>query len=167
MGLFAKTFLRWTEPKLLRRTEMKEAARSFNRMSMVAVIASLGIILLSRFFVPDATIKLAVVSGIILAFMYIILIIYNTFPSCVRVSGKGISQTVTGDDETTWKFKDISHCEITTTEIAGTAIRILVIEMKDGDKDTVGISDGVSLQELTRVLTERGVHVTNSKPASG
>jgi len=157
--LLPRVLLRWKEPQRHQQVERREAMRSLMRMMSVGVLASLPIICLTQWLAPDATARLCLALLVVIGFMFFVFWVYRTFPSWIVVSEGGISQSVTSEDEQTWKFDAIRECRILTQNIAGTPTRTLFIETLRGDRSSVGIADAISAEKLESILTGRGIKV--------
>lgn len=129
------------------------------RIMPAVVIAFLAILWFLSRFAPETALKLCAVFVLITLFMYFTLWIYKVFPSCVVITEKGISQSVTTEDEVKWKFETLDHCEITSTTVDGSTLRMLIIETKKGNRSMLGIADSVSTEVLQQILTGKGVKV--------
>ena len=163
MRLFSRVLLRWKEPKFLQREDYRRGRQGFARMLSVIVIASFILIWFVNENAPGATLKVCAVLVLLILFMYLILWVYKVFPSYVEVSETGISQSVTNDDATTWKFEDIQHCEIAKTRIGDRTATVLVIVTKKGDHSVIGVSDTVSPGDVRELLTSKGVKVITTE----
>jgi Ca2+/Na+ antiporter len=137
----------------------REGKRSLARMMPIIILASLVIIGFTHTFAVEATGRILVALVLLLLFMYVTLWVYRVFPSYVEVSERGISQSVTTDDNETWKFEAIRHCEIATAHVDGKTVRALVIETRKGDRSMVGIAETVPIEDLEAILTSKGVKV--------
>ena len=167
MRSFPKVLLRWKEPKALQQAGHREGKRSLARMIAVIVPVSLVLIWLVHRFAGEATGRISAALVLVILFLYFCLWVYKVFPSCVEVSETGISQSVTSEDEETWNFEDIGHCEIGTTDVDGRTLRVLVIETRQGDRSTLGLADSVSTEDLRAVLARKGLQViTTPEPGS-
>jgi hypothetical protein len=162
MRVFPKVFLRWHEPRALRLAGHKENKRTLARIVPIATVAALVLGAVAYGFAPEVIGRLFAALGLVILFMYATLWVYRVFPSCVQVSEKGISQCVTSDDGTTWRYEAIDHCEIGTADTDGISVRVLTIETRRGERSTIGIADSVSTESLRATLADRGVRVIST-----
>jgi hypothetical protein len=159
MRLFPRVLLRWNEPRALRLAGYREGKRSLARIVPIVVLVALALVGVGARLGAGAAGRIALAAGAIIAIMYMFLWASRVFPPHVVVSEKGISRSVTSEDETLWKYETIVRCEIATTTVEGETIRVLVIETKRGDRSTLGIADSVPTEALVAVLESRGVRV--------
>lgn len=159
MRLFPRVILRWKEPKVLRIEGAREGKRSLMRMVLISILAALPIIGLTQSLAPVAVGRVCMALGLVIVFMGFVFWVYRVFPSWVTVTERGISQSVTTDDEQTWKFEAIRQCAIVPRHVSGRVVRMLVIETRRGDHASVGIADSVSTGELQAALVALGVEV--------
>jgi hypothetical protein len=163
MRLFPRVILRWKEPRVLQIEGAREGKRSLTRMVSLSILAALPIIWLTHRLAGAATGRVCLALALVLVFMCFVLWVYRVFPSWVTVTERGINQWVTSEDEQTWKSGAIRRCTIVTRRVGGRAVRMLVIEMRQGERSSVGIADSVTTEELEAALATMGVEVT--KPA--
>ena len=169
MRLFPRVIRRWKEPRVLQIEGAREGKRSLARMVSISILAALPIIWLTHRLAAADTGRVCLALALVIVFMFFVFWVYRVFPSWVTVTDKGISQSVTSEDEQTWKFEAIRRCAIVTRLVGGKTVRMLVIEMRQGDRSSVGIADSVSTEELEAVLVTMGVEVikTAEHPAGG
>lgn len=159
MSIFPRVILRWKEPKIPQTAGSREDKRSLIRMISMSVLAGLPVIWLMHRLSPGAAGRAVMALAAIIFFMCFVFWVYRVFPSWVTVTDRGISQSVTSEDEQTWKFEAIRHCAIRTICAGGRPIRQLIIVTRKGDHAAVAIADSISTGELEAVLTAKGVKV--------
>ena len=165
--LFQKTYLKWREPKLVRRavTAMEERkTRPFVRPIIFGVAFGMlmGLWYLACLLPgnnpPSAGVAVltAIGGGLLMTYGLPLLLRYG--PAEIRVMGKWIQRAV-GNSATIWKYWDIKHCQIASREINGEDVSVLALTMKNGTTSMIGIGASVSSKELECVLSQRGVQV--------
>ena len=159
VSLFPRVILRWREPKVLRVMAHEEARRSGMRMVSISIVAALPVIWLTHRLAADATGRVGMVLALVIGFTCFVLWVHRAFPSWVTVTENGIRQSVTTEDEQAWKFEAMRQCEIVTRHVGGRAVRVLVIETRQGDCSSVGVADSVSTEELEAALAAKSVKV--------
>lgn len=162
--LIPKTYLKWTEPKLARRTsDALEKADLPRWFRPAATLLLSGLLLLNWFLAtlnPQKNplpfmqaLPIALVGGVV--FVYLFPLLYRLCPSYIRVTDRYISRVI-GNHPSVWKYSEIQTCRIASERSEG-GINVLEITMQKGKTSILGIAPTVDLDELHRVLTERGV----------
>ena len=167
MRWFPRVILRWKEPKVLQMAGYREGKRSLMRMVSISILASVPVIWLTHRLAAEATWRVCTALAVVIVFMCFVFWVYRVFPSWVTVSERGISQSVTNEDEQTWEFNEMRHCAVVTRHVGGRAVRMLVIETRQGDRASVGIADSVSTEELESALVRKGVKVIKTAEPAG
>jgi len=58
-----------------------------------------------------------------------------------------------------YRFRDIHHCEISSKSVEGKKISVLVIELRNSDREIFGVNPSVPDEVLRTTLEQRGVNV--------
>jgi hypothetical protein len=157
--LLPKTYLRWREPKEVRRTCEWLERRSSSRLLRPALVLVVAGTLLCTWYLNKnpspwwPAVLLGLGGGVVV--VYVLPLLYVICPSEVRVTETCILKIV-GDQPAAWKYTEIEACCIATD---GT-VAVLEIVTRKGKNNIVGIAPSVPLDELARVLGEHGVEVT-------
>jgi hypothetical protein len=167
--LLSKTYLRWCEPRLIRRARERSAAPPF-WVQPFRILAFTALILLAWFlakFVPNVQPRpirtlLAEALAISFTLVYVVPYLLGFLPHYVSVTEKGIG-SLTVKDAVWWEYKDIESCEIASRDIDGQTVRVLAIGFRKGYSVIVGVHATVSTGQLCRVLAERGVPVSTAE----
>lgn len=80
--------------------------------------------------------------------------------SSVKITDKSVVWNC-GKSPTVYRFGTVDHCEIRSTCIEGKTMSVLVVEMKNGDRETFGVDPSVSDELLKSTLEQRGVNVVS------
>jgi len=105
---------------------------------------------------PGITVLVALMLGVFYA--YVVPWLYRFETSEVIVAEKWI-RLLSGDKPNDLRYEKMSSCQIVSHEIEGQKISILAVVWKKGGTTILGIDPSVSIQDLQRVLSERGVYV--------
>jgi hypothetical protein len=76
----------------------------------------------------------------------------------VKITDKAIVWEL-GDTPTVYRFGAVDHCEIRNASVTGRTMSVLVVALKNGDRETFGIAPSVSTEVLRSTLEQRGVNV--------
>lgn len=167
MGRFLpKNLLRWREPKFARQTRhsLEEASLPrWLRPTMVLVVVAL---ILSHWILATLNpqknppplmlaLPLSFVGGVLL--IYVLPALAHLFPSEIRITDVAIL-IHDGGHTRRLDYPRLHRCRIVSEGIKET-ISVLEITTSRSNTFIVGIDPAVSLDELQRVLTERGVSV--------
>lgn len=168
--LIPKTHLRWREPYYLRRSREVLEIRALPRYFRPAAAVIVSLLLLAVWALAHLDPKKHPPSfefalGLAVAFgpfmVYAVPLIYLLQPSMIRVTEAYISRR-SSKYPVCWKYRDISSCRIITEGEGEGALAVLGINTRNGTRHFLGIDPSVSLDELCRVLEERGVVVTRA-----
>ncbi len=171
--LFPKTYLKWTEPKLERRTRdaLEKAAMPYWLRPTLLLLLS-GLLLLNWLLAtlnPQnnplpfmQALFIALIGGVF--FVYGFPLILELCPSYIRVTETCIHRVI-GNHARVWKYSEIQVCRIVSEGTDG-GINILEITTHKGKTSILGIAATVSLDELEREVSERGVSVCRLDPSS-
>jgi hypothetical protein len=100
--------------------------------------------------------KLLIVDGSIA--VACLLITVRVSRSFVRITDKSIVSDC-GRHPTVYRFRDLDHCEIRSALVEGKTMSVLVVEMKNGDRESFGVDPSVSDEVLRSTLEQRGAKV--------
>jgi hypothetical protein len=177
--LVAKTYLKWNEPRVIRQAVRRASAAALTtrqklllrlgRPCLVVCIAAIMMpfwLLGRKYPLPHehapplwAAVLLALSLGVFLT--YVVPWLNRLCPSSIKVRGDGIlRQTAYG--VTVWKYRDMSGYNISPFQTDAGEASVLAIIKHKGKTVYIGIPESVPLGELERVLSERGVVVTES-----
>jgi len=156
--LFPKTLLKWKEPVISTEAE-RSAQRHGDRrlMTMIAAICFLFLWVSARLLPVTEMLRLSIGVGMLVLFILLVCLLYRIAPSCVEITEAGISQGITDETTQAWEFRNIAQCEIVKTVPDGRPVSVLVIELKNGDRETIGIAPSVSEDEIRILLQSKGV----------
>jgi len=157
--IFPKVLLRWQEPHDFKRAQDMAEMRGISRLTLIILGTALGFIWFANMMVPGIALKLLIAFGMVLLGIIFIILMYRFFPSYVEISEAYITRGVSDETNTSWKFKDIDHCEISSVNIKGQEIPVLTIETKRRKRTTMGIAASVSLTELEELLKSKNLKV--------
>jgi hypothetical protein len=77
----------------------------------------------------------------------------------VEITGKAIVVWDLGDVPTVYRFGAVDHCEIGNRSVGGRTMSVLVVALKNGDREALGVAPSVSTEALRGTLEQRGVSV--------
>ena len=89
----------------------------------------------------------------------ILLAASHLVPFTVKITGKEILIDDLSDTPTVYRFKGIDHCEIGNMLVGNKTHCVLVIELKNGDREIIGVSTAVSKEILQQTLEQQGINV--------
>jgi hypothetical protein len=166
--LFAKTYFKWREPKLVHRAKLTLEARSLSPwFRPIAVLTMVGCSLIPWFVVrmnpnkepaPLGVVLLVSLGGALATVSFFIPWLLWLCSPLIVVSERGITR-ILGNCAGELTYKDIWCGEITSQVFDGERIAVLAITT---EKRTVtfGIDKAVPLGELQGVLSQHGVPTT-------
>lgn len=152
--------LTWAEPVAFRQSEMKEAKKSvFGIVGCTVGLTVVAVGVAAWFHLgAEAYRKLLVTSGGLVVMLLMMGAMGRWMRVALRITGKGIVRDF-GRSQETYKFGAIHHCEIGQMLIGTTMYPVLVIALKNRDREIYCIGDGVPAEDVRRTLEQRGVKV--------
>jgi hypothetical protein len=146
-----ETYLRWSEPKLTRRTRYDlEAVAVSPWFRPLAFLAGCALLLLLK----HPGFPTWPVPFIAAFFVYVWPLINRFLPCDIAVTEAGIS-VIVANHATRLKYKDIQSCDIARQG----ETTVLGIATRRGRSWLLGVAPSVSIVDLQGVLRERGVEV--------
>ena len=130
---FFKKRLKWAEPKGFRKSDLKASYKSI--FGIISLTASAFLCITYWFDLgAEATWNLLIAAGAI--------VVWDL-----------------GDIPTVYRFGAVDHCEIGNASVGGRTMSVLVVALKNGDRETFGVAPSVSTAVLRATLEQRGVSV--------
>lgn len=159
----SKKQLQWQEPIRFRKAGLKASRKSVFCIIALTACAALFFIGIAYWFNFDLgaelTWKLLIAAGGIVVLCLIVLVGAYRMPLTVKITDKEIVVDDLGDTPTVYKFKTIDHCETGNMLVGSEMYSVLVIELKNGDRETIGVAPAVSKEVLRQALEQRRVNV--------
>jgi hypothetical protein len=168
--LIPKTYLRWREPYDLYRAREVLAWRALPRFFRPTAAVVMSLLLLFGWALAPLNPKndpptLECALGLALFFgpfmIYILPLLSLLEPSIIRVT-----ETCIRCGSVRWGYSDVTSCRIIMDGEAEHALTVLEINTRNGKRHFLGIAPAVSVDELLRVLEERGVAVSREVTAA-
>lgn len=155
--------LAWTEPRAFRRGELDSAQRWVVAMIIFTIAAGLVFLWLSTRYSlgTSAPRRLLVAVGGIIALFLGLLGITRLMRIVVRITAEGIIQEL-GEEPQVFRFETIDHCEIGTMIADNGNYRVLVAELKNGDRETFCLDPSVPEDRIRSALDRAGVVISDS-----
>lgn len=158
---FSKKRLTWAEPRIFRRRERTGSWKLvFGIIGLTAGVA-LVFLCVANWFDGGAEVtwKLLIAVGAITMLCIVVWGCIHLMQIMVKITDKAIVVWDLGDTPTIYRFGSIDHCEIYHKNVGGRPIDVLVLELKNGDRETLGVAPTVSASALRSALEQRQVHV--------
>jgi len=156
-----KKKLTWQEPRGFRELDRKASRKSMFSIIGLAACAGLVFIGIVNWIGLEAkvtwTLSIATCGIIILCLL--LLIGTNLVQNTVKISDKTIVIMDFSDTPTVYRFKTVDHCEIGDMLVGSETYSVLVVELKNGDREIIGVAPAVSKDVLRLTLEQRGVNV--------
>jgi hypothetical protein len=102
---------------------------------------------------------LLIAAGGIVILCLIALVGAHLVPFTVKITDKAVVVEDQGDTPTIYRFRSVDHCEIGNASVGATTVSVLVVALKNGDREIFGIDPSVSIADLRATLEHRGVSV--------
>lgn len=152
--------LRWTEPRGFRKTDLKGLWKSILGIISLTAIATVVFLWISNWFNlgTEMTWKLLITAGAIFILCLVLYGCTRMMQIDVKITGKAIVWEL-GDTQTAYRFEAIDNCEIRNASVGGRTIPVLVVALKNGDREDFGIAPSVSVEVLRSTLKQRSVNV--------
>jgi hypothetical protein len=168
--LIQKSLLDWDQPRRVRRLlAAQEGKRSpwWVRPASVAAIAApfLALWLVSGRKI-SFSLAISVAVSIALFLVYAVPFLSGLVPSVVKVMEKEL-RVSEGGSVVQWPYESIAHCAILPVACEGETASVLAVTLKEGDRAVLAVAPEVSLEELQRILAERGVALDSSALGNG
>lgn len=164
--LIPKTYLKWREPKSVRRVLGRAQIAKWGRWDrLLAVVLLVGCGMLGwSFHNPSDGEKASLWSllfwTLVIATTYVWFVMPWIFRSPLHVTVSEKAITASNGLRHTFRYDNIMSCLIARRESNEGMVPILVVTPKKGDSIALGIAEEVSLEELRSVLVGRGVQIT-------
>ena len=159
----SKKQLRWQEPRGFRKSGLKVSRKSVFCIIGLTACAALFFIGIAYWFDFDLgaemTWKLLIAAGGIVILCLIVLVGSYLMPFTVKITDEEIVVDDLGDTPTVYRFKTIDHCETGNMLVGSETYSVLVIELKNGDREIIGVAPAVSKEVLRQTLEQRRVNV--------
>jgi len=107
----------------------------------------------------EMTWKLLMTAGAIVILCLVLLGCTRLMQIIVKITDNAIIVWDLGDTPTVYRFGAVDHCEIRNAFVAGKTMSVLVVALKNGDRETFGVAPSVSTEVLRSTLEQRGVNV--------
>lgn len=152
--------LAWVEPRGTRKADLKGSWESVRVMTGLTAAATAVFLLIANWcdLGAEATWKLLMTAGAIVILCLVALGCARLMQISVKITDKAIIWEL-GDTWTVYRFGTIDHCEIRTASVGGRTMSLLVVALKNGDRETFGVAPSVSAEILRSTLEQRGVKV--------
>ena len=155
--------LQWQEPKGFRRSGLEAARKSVLLIIGLTACAALFFIAIAYWFDPalgrEVSWKLLIAAGGIILMCLILLAASHLMQFTVKITEKEILIEDLGDTPTVYRHKTIDHCEIGSMLVGNKTYCVLVIELKNGDREIIGVAPAVSKEVLQQTLEQQGCTV--------
>lgn len=151
----------WQEPKCFRELGLNASRKSVFRIIGLSTCSALVFIGIANWLGLGTEITWALIiatCGIIIICLLLLVgayLVQNT----VKITDKGIVIIDFSDTLTVYKFKAVDHCEIGDMLVGNKMYSILVIELKNGDSEIIGVAPTISKDILRLTLEQQGVNV--------
>ena len=159
----SRKHLQWQEPMGFRKSGLKTSRKSVLRIiGLTACVALFFIVIAYRLDLSlgsELSWKLLTAAGGIVLMCLILLAASHLVPFTVKITGKEILIDDLSDTPTVYRFKGIDHCEIGNMLVGNKTHCVLVIELKNGDREIIGVSTAVSKEILQQTLEQQGINV--------
>jgi hypothetical protein len=154
--------LTWVEPGDFRKSGVKVSRNWMVRiigLTAVAVVVFIGI---ADWFYPGAEVtrNVSIAGGGIVMMILVLFFISRMMRIVVKITDKAIVCEL-DEPPTVYRFKTIDHCEIGNMVVGSRTHSVLVIELKNGDREIFGVASSVSKEVLRLTLEQRGVNIVN------
>jgi hypothetical protein len=155
--------LQWQEPRGFREPGLKDSLKSTFRIIALTAAATLVVIGIAYWLDFDLGAEMAwillIAAGGIVILCLIALVGAQLVPFTVKITDKAVVVEDQGDTPTIYRFKSVDHCEIGNASVGATTVSVLVVALKNGDREIFGIAPSVSSADLRATLEHRGVSV--------
>jgi hypothetical protein len=151
----------WQEPKCFRKLGLNASRKSMLRIIGLSACSALVFIGIADWvgLGTEITWELMIATcGIIILFL-LLLVSAHLVQNTVKITDKAIVIIDFSDTPTVYKFKVIDHCEIGNMLIENKTYSVLVTELKNGDREIIGVAPPISKDVLRQTLEQRGVNV--------
>jgi hypothetical protein len=179
--LIPKTYLRWQEPDTVRRAREARDGDGYDWPALLRL--KVGLSTSGMFLVTWAIFKLdpnkhppplshfllvILPAGFFFAYIHPWLMSWANSKSTseILVMENGVAWVV-GSTRSFWKYKYVPSCRIASAGPHDQAVSVLELHDHLGGSLVLGINPSVSLEELARVLAERGVQVEDLTSSPG
>lgn len=178
MGLFPKTYLRWYEPRAVRRaidsivaTKLGVAGRLTQKLCFALPITLLLLLnAAATYFIKgkiavswSTVIAMSLFAGLFLA--YFVEFIVWLFPREIRFAEHALLRAK-GQAFDAWKYEEIDRIELASAEFDSETVRIMLVHLApDSGRASpvlIGIAPKIAREELLRVLAKCGVAATGA-----
>ena len=155
-----KKRLTWVEPKGFRKADLKGSWRSMFGIMGLTGGAVVVILCIATWLDLGAkvTSKVLIAAGAIAVLCVVLVGCTRLMRIIVKITDKAIVWEL-GDSSTVYRFGAVDHCEIRNTSLGGRVLPVLVVALKNGDRETFGVAPSVSAEVLLATLEQRGVNV--------
>jgi len=152
--------LTWVEPRGFRKADLKGSWKTmFGIISLTAGAAVVFLCIANWFDLgAEVTWKLLMTACAIVILCIVLLGCTRLMQIVVKITDKAIVWEL-GDTPTVYRFGAVDHCEIRNASVAGRTMSVLVVALKNGDRETFGVAPSVSTEVLRSTLEQRGVNV--------
>ena len=156
---FAKR-LTWVEPRGFREADLKGSWKSLCGIISLTAGAAAVFLCVANWFDSgaDVTWKLLVTAGALVLLCIVLWGSAHLMQIIVKITDKAIVWEL-GDTPTVYRFGAVDHCEIRNASVGGRTMSVLVVALKNGDRETFGIAPSVRTEVLRSALEQRGVNV--------
>jgi len=152
--------LTWVEPRGFRKADLRGSWKSIFRIISLTAIAAMIFLAIAKWFdrEADVTLKLLITAGALVILCVVLWGSAYLMQVVVKITDKAIVWEL-GDTPTVYRFGTVDHCEIRNASVGGRTISVLVIALKNGDREIFGVAPSVSTEVLRSTLEQRGVNV--------
>jgi len=158
--MFSHARYRFREPRLPNDISSKKGKHDFFRLISYIIVSSAVFTFIVFLIFPEVVVKLLMVLAFIVIFIVVIYYIYALVPPYVVVTDRHIYYGLTDDTATTWKYKNIHHCEFSVITSGQMTYDVLTIETKKRRRSEILLPSSQLAEELRAFLKTRGVNVT-------
>ncbi|TAN40110.1 MAG: hypothetical protein EPN25_08990, partial [Nitrospirae bacterium] len=151
----------WQEPKCFQKLGLNASRKVMFRIIGLSVCSALVFIGLANWFGlgTEMTWKLMIATCGIIFICLLLFVGAHFVQNTVKITDKAIVVIDFSDTLTVYKFKAIDHCEIGNMLVGNKTYSVLVAELKNGDREIIGVAPPISKDILRLTLEQRGVNV--------
>ncbi|MFH0797642.1 MAG: hypothetical protein V2A65_11440 [Candidatus Omnitrophota bacterium] len=152
--------LAWAEPRAFRSADLEDSKKwVFNMVLLIAGVALIFICIANRFGAgAEVTRKLLITAGGLIAYFFVLLGYTRLMSIIVKITDKAVVREM-GDSPAVYQFGTIDHCEIGRMMVKNQIYSILVVALKQGDRELFCVHPSISTDVLRSTLEHRGVNV--------
>lgn len=152
--------LAWAEPRDFRRAELKDSRKWLFRMICLTVSVAVVFLCITNWLELEAEVsrKLLIGAGGIVVLILGLLASTGLMRIVVKITDKAIVWEL-DEPPSVYRFGTVDHCELGNMSVGNRTYSVLVVALKNGDREIFCVASSVSTQVLRSTLEQRGVNV--------